>query len=111
VRALAGGDACDLPRGAIGAAHLRRAMENLANGCTEFGLAERFAESIERIGRALSWPPVPVIVANVTRERLRRGDVSPADIAAAEACNRHDRELFEFARALFDKRSRPSGVA
>lgn len=111
VRALAGGEACDLPRGALREEHLDRARRNLEKGCAEFGLAERFPESIERLGSVLGWPPVPVIVANVTRERIRREDVPRADLDAAEHHNRLDRQLYDFARALFEARGSETGVA
>lgn len=91
-------------------AMLDEAKQNLAQGCLTFGLAERFADSLELFSRVLDWPRLPAVRFNMTRGRVSRDQTSAPDLELIDETNRFDTELYAFASRLFEERLRKTAV-
>jgi hypothetical protein len=91
------------PFGEVTDEMLEQAKENLRKRMTMFGLAERFDESLVLVKRRLGFANILYEDQRVNSERPR-GDSIPEELRqAAERGNRYDRELYEYARKLFDE--------
>jgi hypothetical protein len=80
------------------------AKRNLRERFAAVGLVERFDLSLLVMARALGWRrPLYYVRRNVTRDRPRVGDLDVETRRLLEETHRFDRELYSFARALFDE--------
>ncbi len=106
VRALCGvkGRYPEVPSGGMGAAHLERAKEVLADRVSVLGLTERYDESVLMIRRACQWTlPLLYPVSNASHHRLKTELDAETEQRIRER-NELDVELYRWATELFDKR-------
>lgn len=91
------------PMGELPADALDRAKANLRD--FEFvGITERFDESIVLMQRALGLPTVLYERLHVSPDRPSADEISEEDRSLIVEMNTLDRELYSFARTLFDER-------
>lgn len=83
---------------------LGEAKTVLAEKMAAFGLTERFDESLLLFNAALGWNVRGYRRENVTRKRPQQTAVKPGDLEAVRTHSAIDREFYEFARALFERR-------
>jgi Sulfotransferase family len=95
---------------ALGAKRLDRADERLEDAleglrrCDFVGLAERQDESVDRLAGRLGWAPLtPLPLVNVTRTRVREGEISPAALETLRELTTVDRELYAEAVRLWEE--------
>lgn len=80
------------------------AQRNLER-CTSFGLVERSDESVNMISRSLGWAPFASLPhANQTQNRLAVSNLDQATKDALHEFTKLDRQLYCFARQLFEER-------
>ncbi|MDX6607851.1 MAG: hypothetical protein QOD14_2391 [Solirubrobacterales bacterium] len=73
--------------------------------CDFVGLAERQNESIDWLTRRLGWAELtPLPLANVTRTKMRREQISPAAMEALLDLTSVDRDLYAEAVRLYERR-------
>jgi hypothetical protein len=82
---------------------LALAKEKLVAENVEFGLTERFDETLILFSRKLNWNVKAYMSQNVTVNRPKRGQISPADLNAVESACAPDMELYAFARESFEQ--------
>jgi len=83
---------------------LALAKKKLVAENVEFGLTERFDETIVLFSRKLNWNVKAYMSQNVTLNRPKRGQISPADLSAVESASAPDLELYAFARERFEQK-------
>lgn len=88
-------------------AHFEQARENLENHVDAVGLMEDFDRSILLYQRLLGWRHAYYISHNVTAHRPARQTFDADTIRAVEKCNQLDIELYQIARARFERDTRP----
>ncbi len=79
------------------------AKQNLRDHFAAVGLTERFDESVILFKRAFGWKMPFYLRERVTRNRPKRDEIPPEDIALIETYNRMDLELYDFACDLFEE--------
>lgn len=88
----------------------REFLERAKQRLEEFafvGLAERFADSINLLTYTFAWHPIGATQElNKSRGRIKREDLPQRTIDAIIEQNQLDIELYEFAKALFERRYR-----
>lgn len=70
----------------------------------EFGLTERFDETLILFSRTLNWNVKAYLSQNVTVNRPKREQLSPADLNAVQSACAPDMELYAFARESFEEK-------
>jgi hypothetical protein len=101
----------EIPVGGINRTVLDEAKWNLEHGFSVVGLMERFAESLECFEKAFAWDPVPIReFRNVNSDRPPLSEIPVEAIEAIREVNRHDVELYEFAKAIFEEQMNRLGV-
>jgi hypothetical protein len=83
---------------------LARAKATLMATGVTFGMAECFDESVAFFSQALGWQVRAYSPQNVTRDRPKRAQLNPGDLAAIEETCATDIALFRFAREHFEQR-------
>jgi hypothetical protein len=91
-------------RGVVAETHLALAKDVIANELSCFGLTEYFSSSIAMLNARLGID-LTVREENVSSRALAR-DLDPELLSAIWDANALDRELYEYARALFFERLR-----
>jgi hypothetical protein len=81
---------------------LEQAKENLRSGFTAFGLVEHFDESLVLFRRLLGLRTIIYIQQRVAT-RPRGSEVPQEAVRLAERFNRHDMELYRWAREQFEQ--------
>lgn len=99
VRALSG---MDFPPGECTEDILETAKAHL-DAMPAFGLQEHLAESILVLKRRMNWHVLPVL-SRAKSGNPRRITLSKRDHSAIEVLNRHDRALYDYARARFEQK-------
>jgi hypothetical protein len=90
------------PFGEVTDEMLEQAKRNLQD-LTYFGLTERFDESLALAKRRLGFRSILYRSSGRVNKTRARGDDVPAKARrAAEACNRYDIELYDYAEQLFE---------
>jgi hypothetical protein len=90
------------PFGPVDDDHVEQAKRNLRDRFALVGITERLDESLVLAKQRLGFRNILVPFRRVSSSRPRGRDV-PEDVrAAAERSNRHDIELYRFARELFE---------
>jgi hypothetical protein len=84
---------------------LALAMDNLAQYFAVVGLTERFDETLARIGRHMNWPPISYQPTNVTKDRPKQTQISPALLDRIRELNQLDLELYDWAVRRFERQS------
>ncbi len=84
---------------------LEVAKENLRS-FGAVGVTDMFDDFLAVLQREFSWKNVEYCVENITKDRLRREDVSAADLRKVKKMNELDQELYEYAKGLQKDRSR-----
>jgi hypothetical protein len=69
-----------------------------------FGLVERYEESVRRLCRDFGWQKAPIVHVRQAKGRPDTAELLPEVLASLMESNRLDLALYEFARALFEKR-------
>ncbi len=92
----------DLPRGAVGAEHLERALRILEEHFAVVGLVERFDESVVLMRRTLGWRPPIYQRTNIGRNRPPQTPLSESDRTALREANIWEWELYRHAGELLD---------
>lgn len=91
----------DAPYGAYPADMLEQAKQNLRTAFTVVGLTERFDESLLLLRAHFGWRRLFYTRQNVTAVRPPKASVDPATLAALQAANQLDSELYAYAQELF----------
>ena len=81
-----------------------RAKENLEKVVVSIGLTERFDESLLLYNRALGWDVQGYVRANVTKNRPTQDRLAPAEISIIRENSAVDQQVYDFAKALFEKK-------
>lgn len=84
---------------------LEQAKSNL-RACEAVGVMERFDDSLHVLRRKFGWADRGYRVVNVTQNRLRREDLSRAELRMVEQKNLLDLELYHFANEILTKQLR-----
>lgn len=92
-----------IPVGHVTRDMLEAAKRNLAERY-DFGIAERFDESLLLLQRTLGWPDVRYGRFGVVSQPGLRANLPPDTLAAAREVLALDLELYEFAAGLFEER-------
>jgi hypothetical protein len=88
--------------------HLQKAKENLRH-IKVIGLTEQFDVSLLLLARAFGWNQLFYTRQNVTVKRPSLKILSPETMAAVQAANQLDMELYDYAGALFTEQIRQLG--
>jgi len=88
---------------------LEAAKRNLREHFSMVGLVESFDASLLLLRRMLGWRDVLYTRENVTESRPQRSQLPRRTILAIGRHNRFDRELYNYARTLFDERCAQEG--
>lgn len=84
---------------------LESAKNNLMNNFREFGLTEKYEESLTLMKNSIGWRSFPYFrIQNVTEENRKRKNISAETIKLIEEYNCEDIELYNFAFDLFNER-------
>jgi hypothetical protein len=97
-----------VPPGECTEEHLQKAKANLSR-IKVVGLTEQFDTSLLLLGRAFGWKHLYYSRQNVTADRPSQRNLSPETMAAVQAANRLDIELYDYATALFAEQVRQQG--
>lgn len=89
--------------GVYSAETLEKAKENLRRYFIVAGLTEKFDESMLLLKHLFGWEMPFYVRKRITRNRPRKEEVPPDDIALIEEYNRMDLELYDFARTRFEE--------
>lgn len=101
----------DVPVGQVSRDMVEEAKWNLANAFAVVGLMERFTDSLRCLQAEFGWRDVtPPESRNVNKRRPRLADIPADTIKAIEEVNRYDRELYDFAKGLFERQMNRLGV-
>lgn len=73
------------------------------------GLTERFDASLMLLGQRFGWTRLGYRKANQTRKRPPTSSIDPETRTALENLSTLDRELYDFAKTLFDSQWQASG--
>jgi hypothetical protein len=104
-RLVAGKNWDEVPYGECTREMLELAISNLRHSFLAVGITERFDESLQLFNRLLGWGQDPLYQSlNVNRKKPVRSVLSKEDEDALRHYNRFDLQLYEFARAWFEKR-------
>jgi hypothetical protein len=97
-------DGAEVSRDLYDAALLERAKRNL-DSLAVAGLTDRFDETLLLLRDAFGWPSVKTLYqrANVSARRRAAPAPSGAELEAVRASNLLDLELYEYARARFER--------
>lgn len=92
------------------ASALASAKENLERRFSFFGLTERYGEFLLMAARLLGWRDVFCEPRNVSKQRTQRDAAMDRAIEIIRERNALDIELYDFARALFQRRLDALGI-
>jgi len=99
------GGLLDLNKRVAGKLVLKMAQRNLTGAYAEFGLTEKFEETVARFAHRLGWSyELPERKHASLPERPTKKDLSSEKINKLERVNSMDCELYEFAKMVFEKR-------
>lgn len=90
-------------------AALELAKHNLRAHFSVVGLTERFDETLILLRRTFGWRFIFYERRNVDPARTQRAPVDHETLKAIESANQLDRELYDYARALFEEQVRRQG--
>ncbi len=88
---------------------LEMAKRNLREDFAVVGLTERFDETLFLLKKAFGWRNIFYIRQNVTANRPRRSELSPATLDAIVKTNQLDIDLYRYATSLFEEQIRRQG--
>jgi hypothetical protein len=89
---------------------LEKAKKNLREHFAVVGLTERFDETLLLLKHTYDWPHnVFYTRTNVTTQRPRKDEISPATLNALVQANLLDIELYQYASKLFEEQLRQQG--
>lgn len=89
---------------------LDTAKRNLREHFVVVGLAERFDESYIMLKRHFGWPVTFYTKRNVSRQRVRRTELSRDDIEFIREYNQFDQQLYIYGKKLFEERLQQLGA-
>jgi hypothetical protein len=81
---------------------LQRAKENLQRFFGFVGLTDRFTDSLVLLRYLFGWKLSSYTSFRKSRNRPKRETFAPALLAAVEARNQYDKELYEFGKGMFN---------
>ena len=81
---------------------LQRAKENLQRFFGFVGLTDRFTDSLVLLKHLFGWKLSSYTSYRKSRNRPKRETFAPALLAAVEARNRFDKELYQFGKGMFN---------
>lgn len=88
---------------------LTLAKKNLVNKFDLFGLTKRFDEFLLEISELLGWDRIYYQRQNVTQNRPKKRQLSPAEMTRIRAANQYDLELYAFAQERLNERMAQKG--
>src|SRR5262249_40973148 len=89
---------------------LREVKKNLRRHFSFVGISERFDEALLLLGRTLGWRHLSYRPKLVNKNKPDKRNVLPEALNTVAKSNTLDREVFEYARELFDERVKQEGA-